>query len=67
MPDINQERLKKRIGGIAREFAARIAGRLKLTESQAQAMEIKVERLPMDQYRNHEKRQSEKGRGLEKS
>ena len=66
-PDVNQERLKKRIGGIAREFAAKVAGRLKLTESQAQAMEIKVERLPMDQYQNHDKSQSEKGRGLEKS
>jgi len=65
-PDVNQERLKKRIGGIAREFAARIVGRQKLTESQAQAMEIKVERLPMDQYRQHEKSRSEKGRGLEK-
>jgi hypothetical protein len=30
-------------------------------------MEIKVERLPMDQYQNHDKSQSEKGRGLEKS
>ena len=63
-PDINKERLKNRIGRIAREFAAEVAGRSKLSESQARAMGIKVERIATDRYRRIEKSRPEKGRGL---
>ena len=62
-PEINQERLKKRISRMAHDFAAKAAGRLRLSEAQAKQMTIKVDQVPMEQYRQFEKSKPQKGRG----
>ena len=67
-PEANQDLIKQRIRRIAHEFGAEIAGRLRLNEAQAREMTIKVDQIPMEQYRQRDKTKPGKGRagGLER-